>query len=241
MTKVCKLCTSNFTIGQKDIELLAQLSVTFSGEVFEIPFPKLCPDCRFQRRAAHRNESNLYTTKCAATGKPIVSIYNPEQNLKSYNQGYWWSDKWASKSYGRNFDFSRLFFEQWKELRDTVPRLPLLSKNSENSDYTNHAANNKNCYLSFIVFNSEDVFYSRKIFSSKSVFDSSYIFGQGELLYECFWGENLYNCKFCIFCLTCSDLNFCYDCRNSSNCFMSSGLRNKQYVFYNQQPDLFQQ
>jgi hypothetical protein len=37
------------------------------------------------------------------------------------DQKYWWSDEWDPLDYGIEFDFSRTFFEQWKELRDTIP------------------------------------------------------------------------------------------------------------------------
>lgn len=235
MQSTCEKCRSAFEISAKDLEFYEILSPKIGGVIQQIPAPKLCSRCRFQRRGAQRNERNLYQRACSATGQSVVSILSPDKLLPVYHSNYWWSDKWDAKSYAIDFDFSRPFFEQWAQLRDSVPRLPLLTQNSENSDYTNHAGNNRDCFLSIIVFNCENVLYSRKVLTSRSILDCSYIFQRGELLYECFWGEDLYNCKFCAFCSSSSDLNFCYDCKGCRYCFMSSNLRSREFVFRGKQ------
>lgn len=58
-----------------------------------------------------------------------------------YDQAYWWSDAWDFRDYGQEFDFSRPFFDQFKELLAIVPQ-PNLTSNyllDENSEYTNYA------------------------------------------------------------------------------------------------------
>ncbi len=234
LPRVCKHCGSEFVVTDRDLAFFEKISPVFGGKKYLIPPPTLCPECRFQRRACHRNERNFYLRKCSSAGDDIVTIYSPDKNIPVYQSKIWWSDKWRALSYGRDFDFSRGFFEQWKELRDVVPRLQLLAKNSQNADYTNHAAGNKNCYLSTAVFQCEDVYYSRKVFASKSLLDCLYIFGESELLYECYWGDKLYDCQYCDFCSSSRNLKYCFDCKGCSNCFLSSNLRNKQYMFRNQ-------
>ena len=108
-----------------------------------IPPPKLCPDCRLQRRVAWRNERFMYKRKCDATGKDIISMYPPDSPFKIYEQSVWWGDSWNALDYGRDFDFNRPFFEQSRELQLEVPRLALVNKNSKNSQFTNHSADNK--------------------------------------------------------------------------------------------------
>ena len=41
--------------------------------------------------------------------------------------------------YGREYDFSKPFFQQWKELRDVVPLQTMSNANAVNSDYCNVA------------------------------------------------------------------------------------------------------
>ena len=69
--------------------------------------------------------------------------------MKVYSQEIWWSDKWDGRDYGRDFDFSRPFFDQFQELRLSTPRMSLLNSNGENSEYCNLTTDNKNCYLVF--------------------------------------------------------------------------------------------
>lgn len=234
MQKVCKHCLKTFDITESDLSFYNKISPVFGHKKYLIPPPTLCPSCRFERKCLWRNERFLYRRKCDFSGQDIVSIYHENHLFPVYGQKIWWSDQWDPKEFAQDFDFGRNFFEQWKQLRDRVPRLYLLSKSSENSEFTNHASNNRNCHMSVILFDSEDVLNSRKVFSSNTVLDSAYVFA-GELLYECFWVEKLYHCKFCVFCSNSSDLLFCYDCRGCSDCFMSSNLRNQKYIFRNKQ------
>ena len=139
-TKVCKQCNISFPITDKDMEFYEKVSPVFGGKKYQIPSPTLCPDCRQQRRFSFRNERKLYKRKCDATGKEIVSIYSPDKPFKVFHQDYWWSDSWDPMSYGREFDFSRSFFEQFGKLMEKIPHLALTAAfDSENSEYATYA------------------------------------------------------------------------------------------------------
>jgi Zn ribbon nucleic-acid-binding protein len=225
--KVCQSCKEEFEIAAEDFAFY---------EKIQVPAPTRCPDCRQQRRYAWRNERTLYRRKCDLCGKVIVTIYSPNKPFKVYCVECWWSDKWDARTYGREFDFSRPFFEQFKELQLEVPRIALLSKNSTNSEYAHHAGNNKDVYLSFSTFGSENVLYSNNIWVPTRDSMDCYLatYGEGsELAYECIDSSNLFSTQFCFYCQKCSECYYCYDCRGCSNCFLSSGLRNKEYYFLN--------
>lgn len=81
-----------FTITDGDKDFLDKVSPTFAGKKYSIPSPKLCPDCRQQRRLAFRNERNLYKRKCDMSGKDIISIYRPESYV-AYHLDERFSDK----------------------------------------------------------------------------------------------------------------------------------------------------
>ena len=67
-----------------------------------------------------------------------MSVYSPDKPIKAYKTREWYGDKWDPMDYGREFDFSRPFFPQFRELMQAVPQnaLAILGDN-ENSDYTN--------------------------------------------------------------------------------------------------------
>src|SRR3989339_1898734 len=171
MNKVCKQCGSEFEITDEDIKYYDSISPTFDGQKFQIPTPKFCPPCRQQHRLAMRNERSLYHRKCDLTGKEIVSIYSQESPYKVYDQDVWWGDKWDPFEYGRDFDFSKTFDENFKDLYRDVPHMSLYTINCENSYYTNYALEQKNCYLIFGGGTNEDCLYGKFISKCKDCVD----------------------------------------------------------------------
>ena len=120
---VCKCCSTNFEITNFETNLLKKLSPEFADKNFSIPTPSICPYCREQRRMAWRNERVLYRRKCDKTGKDLISMYSPESPHTVYHGKQWWDDSFDATDFGRDFDFSRPAFEQFRELQLEVPRM----------------------------------------------------------------------------------------------------------------------
>src|SRR3989338_1389539 len=107
--RICQNCKNSFSIEPEDFNFY---------EKIDVPPPTFCPECRTQRRLTWRNEMSLYKRKCSVPGhdEEIISIYSQDKSLIVYDHDYWWSDKWDPLEYGRDFNFSKSFFQQWKEL-----------------------------------------------------------------------------------------------------------------------------
>jgi hypothetical protein len=224
-TKVCRNCKSEFTIEPDDFSFY---------EKVKVPPPTWCPGCRQMRRYSWRNERVLYRRPCDLCGKSTVTIYSPNKPFKVFCPPCWWSDKWSALDHGQEFDFSRPFFEQFKELQLKVPRIALLTKNSTNSEYTNHSNNNKDCYRCFSVFDSENVLYSSNVWKAGRDCAECYHLDDGaERSYECIDSFGIYQCQYGWLLRSCTDCSYCFDCRGCSNCFLSWNLRNKQYHILN--------
>jgi hypothetical protein len=178
----------------------------------------------------------MYRRKCDFSGKDIVSMYPPDSPFKVYEQDIWWSDQWNALAYGRDFDFGRPFFQQFRELQLQVPRVALVNKQSENAHYTNHSGKNKNCYLSSVTFESEDIYYSDWVIDHcRNCVDCSYLNEGCELCYETYYAWGSYQAFFCDFIKRCRNVWFCYDCMSCTDCFLCWNLRNKQYCIENKQ------
>lgn len=203
-------------------------------EKIGVPRPALCPECRYIRRLLDRNEYNFYRRKCDATGESIISIYRSDAPFPVYKQDYWKSDVFDALSYGRDFDFSRPFFEQYEELRRAVPHLALVNSNSVNSEYTNQAQDNKDCYMLVTSDRCEKCMYGS--WCGKSFFCSDcYMASRSEFCFDC---VNITKCSVCAWCVDCSDCVSSYfldDCRGCTDCFGCVGLRSKQYCWFNEQ------
>ena len=85
--------------------------------------------------------------------------------------------------YGRDFDFSRTFTEQFRELMREVPHCSILNIDSENSDYTNICAYNKNCYMIVESSHNEDCLHSYRLQKSQNCVDCAMV-NNSSLCYE---------------------------------------------------------
>ncbi len=222
--KICQNCKKGFLIEPDDFAFY---------EKIKVPPPTFCPECRYIRRLLDRNEYNLYRRKCDATGKSIVSIYRSEAPFPVYEQEYWKSDKFDAIQYGREFDFNRPFFEQYEELRRVVPHVALVNSNSPNSEYTNQANNNRDCYMLVTSGYCDKCVYGSWCANSYFLGDC-YMAEKSEFCYEC---VNITKCSQCAWsydCSDCVDVYFSSDCRACTDCFGCVGLRSKQYHYFNE-------
>ncbi|MDD5721397.1 MAG: hypothetical protein PHT16_03050 [Candidatus Pacebacteria bacterium] len=224
-TKVCQNCQKDFIIEPEDFNFYKKIKV---------PPPTWCPECRMVKRMNFRNERSLYKRKCNLCKKTIISIYAEESPINVFCQDCWWGDSWDPFSFGSDYDFSKNFFVQLKDLYNKVPQMSLFNTNPVNSDYCNFSAENKNCYLLFGSKNDENVLYSSNSSFMKDSLDIS-ISKKLELCYEDIQCENSNRLFFSKNSDNCVDSYFLYECKNCTNCFGCTNLKNKQYCFFNKQ------
>ncbi|MCX6807601.1 MAG: hypothetical protein NTZ80_02240 [Patescibacteria group bacterium] len=229
----CTQCQSQFEVTPEDLLFYDKISPVFNGKKYQVQEPTLCPECRQKRRLSFRNERKLYWRKDDATDEKILSIYSPDKTIPIYTQKFYLSDQWDPIEKGRDFDFSRPFFEQFKDFNETVPHPSLQNDFNENSDYVNFSARNKNCYLIFEADHNQDCLYLSHSYHNRNCVDCCHI-DKCELCYECDNLIDCYNCSFTYNCQGCSNAWFLRDCINCSFCFGCVNLRNKQYYFFNE-------
>ncbi|MCB0346852.1 MAG: hypothetical protein KDD66_17170 [Bdellovibrionales bacterium] len=232
--RTCPLSGEIFEISKREQEFLERIAPEFDGKRFEIPLPTLSPDERTRRRVLHRNEQHLYRNKSAFSGKQLISVYSPDVAAPIVSRSEWFSDVWDAQQFGRDFDFSRDFFEQFGEMQRVVPRAATVTFNNENSEYTTGTGYCKNCYMINSSENCEDCLYSKLLQKCRDTVDSSYCY-DSELLYECFNVRNCYDCKWVYHSQQATECWFCDDVRGCSNCFLCTNLVNQSYCFLNEQ------
>lgn len=227
MVRQCQTCHNAFELTEADLAFYQRIVV---------PMPTLCPQCRLQRRLAWRNEHNLYQRQCDLCHKTVISMYRPDSPYVVYCQECWWSDHWNSLDFAQDYNPSQSFFEQLHALRLAVPRVALTNTNSENSEYTNYAGNNKNCYLMFAnsYGNNENCGYGVGSGHCHDSYDTLNV-NDSELVYDCADSTVLHRVIGAVNCHNCTECWFIEDCNNVQNCIGCKGLRNKQYCIFNQQ------
>ena len=220
----CKQCKLSFEILDQDRQFY---------DMMQVPEPTLCYLCRMQRRLSFRSERFLYHRKCDLTGKQIISTYSVDKPFPVYQIDEWLGDRFEPLAYGRDFDFSRPFFEQFFDLRDTVPRRNLIQeKPMENSDYCNTVGRLKNCYLCFSCSSDEDCYYNSWVNFCKNCVDNKSVH-HSELCYECVDCRDCFNLKYSQNCTNCKESYFLRNCQGCRDCLGCSNLINKQYYLFN--------
>ena len=176
----------------------------------------------------------LYKRTCVMGGEEFFTHMPPSASIPVYCYEHWISDAWDALSYGKDYDPSRPFFDQWKELFYSVPWTPQWNYQKINSDYS-ISAYIKNCYLCFDSgSNTEDSAYCVSIQFGKqcyNVINSKHC----ELCYFCINTDKSYKTFFSRNCEECVDSWFLQDCIGCTSCFGCTGLRNKSYCIFNEQ------
>ena len=216
----CQWTGEQFPIFENDVTLLEKLSPVVNGKKYQLPLPDYAPYERMLQRLASRNNRFLYKRKCDLTGETIISTYSKNKPYKVYGVDAWHSDKRNVFEYGREFDFSRWFFEQFQELKVVVPRLAVyVDHTSVNCTYANGAVSAKNLYLCDTCAYSEDAWYSSWIL-------------HGEYCMDCYKVEKIRNCYRAIQCKESESLQYCLSCDNSNTCYYSVQLMNCHHCFW---------
>ncbi|MDP3976030.1 MAG: hypothetical protein Q8P95_03875 [bacterium] len=233
MSKTCRTCQTVFEVTESDLAFLKKVSPIIAGKRYDIPTPTLCPECRLQRRMAWRNDRNLYSRTCDFSGEKIISMFRPDPKVKVYKSDIWWGDGYDARTFGRDYDFSRSFFEQLNELIQTVPWPSLAAPDCENSPYVNYAYKNQNCHLCFAGNFLQDSYYCYNGENSRDCCDCLFI-NDCENCYELVHCENCYNTKFAVNSKNCSESWFLQDCRSLKNCLLCFNLEHQEYHILNQ-------
>ena len=224
-SRQCQNCKNAFTIDATDFAFYDKIKV---------PPPTFCRECRMQRRFAYRNERTLHRRTCAMTGKDIISCFAPDVSFKVIDRDLWWGDSWDPLASGRDYDFSRPFFEQFRDLMEQTPMPALFIGKCVNTQYGNHIGEFKGSYLVSASWVGENIMYAARCNSCK---DSLDMFTAVECEF-CYGDTSCIKCNnvhFSEHAIACSSSAFLYDCKGCTDCFLSANLRNKQYCFMNEQ------
>ncbi|MEK7092449.1 MAG: hypothetical protein AAB907_02395, partial [Patescibacteria group bacterium] len=146
----------------------------------------------------------------------------------------WWKDDWDGTEYGMDYNSSRPFLEQLKELSAKTPyaALETLYTSLKNSDYSNGLSWCKNCYQIFWADYCENVYYSSILSGLKWSADCVRGFNS-ELCYESVGFSRNYRTFFSDECDDCVDVWFSRNCYSCTNCIGCVNLRGATNCIFN--------
>jgi hypothetical protein len=223
-TKICQNCKKDFIIEVEDFNFY---------EKMKVPAPTWCPECRLIRRLANREERSFFKDVCDLCGKDVVSLFSPESNLTVYCSECWWSDDWDGILYGKEYDFSKTFFQQLRDLQQVVPNQATNGRNSTNCKYSHGQIRSKDCVFVFGGFQTVNCYYCHSPILSRDSVDSDVIWNSDHA-YETISSNRVYNTKFVYFSDDCIESSFLFNCIGCTDCFGCVNLRNQKYYIFNE-------
>ena len=223
--KICVDCKNEFEVDSGDLVLYEKVG---------LKVPEQCFFCRLKQYSAFWIFGKFRKGKSDLSGEGLITVLPQKLRYPVYKSHEWWSDDWDPLSFGQDYDSSRSFFDQLKELQEKVPRPHQFGKNNTNCDWCDDVWESRNCYLSRAVFKCENLNYGYRVVESKDSFDLALSFNL-QNSYECLGCHDSFNLNFSENSKDCIDSYFLFDCRNCQNCFMCWNLRNKQYCIRNKQ------
>ena len=224
-TKTCQNCSQEFRIAPEDFVFYEKMNV---------PPPTWCPECRMVRRMLFRNERVLYKRKVAGMDESVLALFPESSGLKVYYQKDWQTADFDAIDFGKEYDFSKPFFEQIKGLIHEVPWQHSYNQNAVESEYCSNALDLKKCYLLFNSGINENCAYGTDVLNSSDSLDLLDV-SLVERSYELVHAERCHNSFFGMDLRECTDVYFSYNLTNCHDCIGSVELHNKQYCVFNQQ------
>jgi len=219
----CQSCKLDFTIEPEDFKFY---------EKIKVPPPTWCRECRLIRRLVHREERALYKDKCDKCDQGVISSFAPETSFVVYCLPCWWGDSWDGRDYGKDYDFTRPFFQQLHALQKVVPNQATSLRNCTNCKYAQNAVRCKDCTFVFGGFQSINCHYCQIPIFSRDSIDSDTIFN-ADYVYETLNSDGVYNTRFTYFSDECFDCSFIFNCLGCKDCFGCINLRNQKYNIWN--------
>ncbi len=224
-TKNCVDCKNEFEIDSEDLILYEKVG---------LKVPEQCFFCRMKQYSAFWVFGKFRKGVSDLSGESLITVLPNNSRYPIYKSHEWWGDGWDPMIHGKDYDPSRLFFDQLKELQEKIPRPHQIGERSTSCDWCDDVWDCKNCYLSRSILNSENLSYCYRVVETKDSFDIIYSFNL-QNSYDCLLCYDSFNLNFSENSKDCIDSYFLFDCRNCQDCFMCWNLRNKKYCIRNEQ------
>lgn len=125
------------------------------------------------------------------------------------------------------------FLNDFRELLLKSPKHFAPRQDIENSEFTSFCYKMKSSYMCFACDYIHDCFYLHHSQHDKDCMDGMSLW-ESELSYECMDTLRFYNCDYCWNGADNRDCFLCEDIRGCKNCFGCSGLRQAEYMIFNE-------
>ena len=146
LPRICRITGKPFAIDEVQqfvMSRLPELNPVLGVE--PLPAPDVHPFELLRRIYSFGALRKLYRAKSVVSGKTQLTRYDPSLGTKICTYEEFFSDEVDNTARGREYDFSRPFFEQLRDLFYDSILPPLNRRNCEDSEYVNGGENLNRC------------------------------------------------------------------------------------------------
>jgi len=126
------------------------------------------------------------------------------------------------------------FIVAYDKLKNSLPRSPTFTLDSDDCDFTSYVYHSNNCYFCFDCGGSKNLLYCFDSWKNTDCIDCDFCV-ECELLYESVDCFKAYNSAYLDYCARIYDSYFCWDCMDCHDLFGCVHLKQKQYCIFNKQ------
>lgn len=220
--RTCAITGEKWMMDEAEIKWYRHLNV---------PPSKLSPTSRWFILNGEALGFEWWWNKHPETGKPILTYVHPATGVHVLPDAEWFQKDFISA--GRDVDASRSLFEQMHPLRTSVPVPATYNVKEPQGGISLLSYGDVNSYFT-IACSAKNSFYSSDAFDCESVAEA-YAVKNATECYRVICGARLFKMRYAYHCFDSSDCAFVFDCRNCEYIFGGTNLRNKKYVWFNEQ------
>ncbi|EKD33121.1 MAG: hypothetical protein ACD_76C00090G0002, partial [uncultured bacterium] len=199
---------------------------------FNVPPSKLAPNTRTKLIMGFASGVAIWKKPHAKTGKTILSFIHPDSPFQVITDKEFFDEDFSNTDF--NWDASRSFFEQIKNLALSVPFGALRDNGTNQNTIGVDLIDVLDSRLCFGGMKSKGVIYASVFGSLENCVDvviandclNSWRLVRSQFLHRCFY---------CVESSRCINSSFLFDCDDCEFCFGATNQRRKKYLFFNEQ------
>ncbi|MDA1038210.1 MAG: hypothetical protein O2877_00800, partial [bacterium] len=220
--RVCAITGEKWFMGEEEIGAYRK---------FNVPPGTLSPMSKRVRCSVYSTGYQFWWNKHFETGEPVLTFHHPATGVRVLPDAEWHTKDFSEVHL--EFTTETPLFELLAGLQKRVPFLATYDVEKAENSITLVSFGDQNSYF-VLGCRSKNSFFSTLLLDGE---ESSLVMMGTNVQKSHGMGlcHTMYNCRYGFHSNDMIDSTFFNDCRNSKSVFCSTGLRNREYVFMNEQ------
>ncbi|HBD05768.1 TPA: hypothetical protein DCZ32_04915 [Candidatus Uhrbacteria bacterium] len=198
---------------------------------FNVPPSAMHPQTRWKLAIGHYVGYQWWWNKHPETGKPILSSTHPATGIKVLPDEEWFQHDFISEA--RDFDSSKMFMKQFRELQLAVPSNATRNFEKPENSIAFVSSGDINSYF-VLAARTRDTLYSltSSECENSNLINWSMWIQNSHMVTD---ADKIYDSKYIIDCAEIRNSAFVFNCKDLEKCFFATNQWHKKYIWKDEQ------